>query len=68
MNKAFFIEIEEGTKLKAICGAIVTCKEDGSDVNVNMVNIREKDFDAGLIGLTICDGTATAVITMGGVE
>lgn len=54
MKRIFTIEIEEGTKFKGICGAIVTCREDGSGMHVNMINLNEDEL-ATIIGLRIDD-------------
>lgn len=39
------LEYDNGTKLKALCGAIVTCDEDGSNTNVNCIHLNAEVLD-----------------------
>lgn len=44
--KFITIEYDSGTKLQAICGAIVVCDEDGSNINLNCVNLDTETLDS----------------------
>lgn len=44
--KYITIEYDSDTKLQAICGAIITCDEDGSNTNVNCLNLPTEVLDS----------------------